>query len=415
MSRAAPLCGRVFYGSLPIDAHVPEIVDAVRRSRAVVVTAAPGAGKTTRVPPALVDDGPVLLLQPRRVAARAIARRIADERGWTLGQAVGWQVRFDRRFSPETRLLVATEGILTARLQQDPLLSDFVTVIIDEFHERSLHADLGLALVKQAWRARADLRIVVMSATLDAHRVSAFLDGCPVVDVPGRQWPLEVSYRPGVAIEEAIAETLPRTTGAVLCFLPGAPEIRRARESLGSRLRGAAVPILPLHGGLDADEQDPALRPGGGRRVVLATNVAETTLTVPDVTAVVDTGLHKVARYDPDRAIDSLDLERISLDSADQRAGRAGRTQAGIAVRLWDARDRLRPHREPEIARVDLASTMLDVIAWGGDPRTLEWFEAPPPGAMDAALALLTRLGATGSDQGQTGVRRGSDRGLTPV
>jgi ATP-dependent helicase HrpB len=391
---------------LPIDPYLPDIARLVRERRALVVTAAPGAGKTTRVPPALVGDGPVLLLQPRRVAARAIARRIAAERDWTLGREVGWHVRFDRRTSADTRLTVVTEGILTARLQQDPLLSDITTVIVDEFHERSLHADLGLALARQAWLARDDFRIVVMSATIDAARVATFLGGCPVVDVPGRTFPIDVTYRPGVALEDAVRESLgPKTT---LCFLPGAPEIRRAAERLSSmvgglRLRsGQGVRVLPLHGGLDPDEQDAAIAPSTEPRVILATNIAETTLTVPDVRVVVDTGFHKVARYDADRLVDSLDVERITADSADQRAGRAGRTAPGVAVRLWDARDRLRPHREPEIARVDLASVVLDVMAWGGDPTTFQWFEAPPAHALAAAIVLLRALGAIDAKTGLT-------------
>jgi ATP-dependent helicase HrpB len=382
---------------LPIDPALPDIVAALDERRAVVVTAAPGAGKTTRVPPRLTAEGAVLLLQPRRVAARAIARRIAAEQHWTVGREVGWQVRFERRFSSDTRLLVATEGVLTARLQQDPLLSDFRTVVLDEFHERSIHADLGLALARQAWIARADLRIVVMSATIDASRVAGFLGGCPVVDVPGRVYPVEIGYQAGMSMEHAIAARLPRLNGAMLCFLPGAPEIRQVadRVTLGER----AVRVLPLHGGLDADDQDAALSPASGPRVILATNLAETTVTVPDVTVVVDSGLHKVARYDPDRAIDSLDTERISADSAAQRSGRAGRTQAGTAIRLWDARDRLRPHREPDIARVDLGPVALDVIGWGGDPATLEWFEPPGAGALASALDLLQRLGALDRDR----------------
>ena len=198
----------------------------MRRSRAAIVTAAPGAGKTTRVPPALVPDGPVILLQPRRVAARAIASRIAFERGWPLGREVGWQVRFDRRFSRETRLLVVTEGILTARLQADPLLSDFRTIVLDEFHERSIHADLALALARQAWRARDDLRLVVMSATLDAEPVSAFLGSCPIVDVPARMYPLDIAYAPQMPLADAVRSVMHETTGSVLCFLPGAPEIQ---------------------------------------------------------------------------------------------------------------------------------------------------------------------------------------------
>jgi ATP-dependent helicase HrpB len=384
--------------SLPIDSHLPGIVGAVRSARAVVVTAAPGAGKTTRVPPALVGDGRVLLLQPRRVAARAIARWIAHEQAWTLGREVGWHVRFDRNFTDATRLIVATEGILTARLQQDPLVQDLRTIIIDEFHERSIHADLGLALAREAWRARDDLGLVIMSATIAAAPVAAYLDDCPIVDVPGRLHPIDIAYEPQLSVEQGIARVLPKSRGAVLCFLPGAGEIRRAADGLrrdAGRLGiPANIPVLALHGSLDAGEQDAALTPTDGPRIILATNLAETTLTVPDVVAVVDTGLHKIARYDADRAIDSLETERVSQDSADQRAGRAGRVQAGAVLRLWDARDRLRPHREPEIARVDLASVVLDILGWGGQPRALQWFESPPPGALDAAMVLLRRLGA---------------------
>jgi ATP-dependent helicase HrpB len=378
-------------------------VDAARRSRAVVVTAAPGAGKTTRVPPALLADGPAVLLQPRRVAARAIAARIAAERGWTLGREVGWQVRFERRFTASTKLLVVTEGVLTARLQTDPLLSDFRTVVLDEFHERSVHADLAIALARQAWRARDDLRIVVMSATLDADAVAAFLDGCPVVDVPGRQFPLDVSYAPGVPLADAAVAALSATAGQVLCFLPGAAEIGRGVADIQARV-GGDVDVVPLHGSLDADVQDRALQRSSRRRIVVATNIAETSLTVPGVTAVIDTGLQKIARYDAERGIDSLETERVTADAADQRAGRAGRIAPGIARRLWDARDRLRPHREPDIRRVDLAGAALDVIAWGGDPRTFEWFEAPPPDAVDAALALLERLGLVAADGRLTAV-----------
>jgi len=381
---------------LPVDAFIDDIRDAVGRAGAAVVVAAPGAGKTTRVPPALTEDGRVVLLQPRRMAARAIAARIADERGWTLGREVGWQIRQDRKFTAETQLLVVTEGILTARLQSDPLLADFRTIVIDEFHERSIHADLAIALAKQAWRARDDLRIVVMSATLDAAAVAKYLDGCPVVDVPGRLFPLDISYSPGQSVAAAAIEMLGATSGQVLCFLPGAAEIARTIQALEREsFAGRPIEILPLHGSLDAAEQDRAIRPSPTRRVIVATNIAETSLTVPGVTAVVDSGVHKVARYDADRAIDTLVAERITADAADQRAGRAGRLARGVVRRLWDGRDRLRPHREPEIHRVDLSSAVLDVIAWGGDPRTLEWFEPPKPDAIDAALALLERLGLT--------------------
>src|SRR5262245_49316182 len=381
--------------TLPIDAFTGAIVDAVHRRRAAVVTAPPGAGKTTRVPPALAADGRVILLQPRRVAARAIAARIAGERGWTLGREVGWQIRFERRFTAETRLLVVTEGILTARLQTDPLLSDFHTIVIDEFHERSIHADLAFALARQAWRARDDLRVVVMSATLDTAPVSAFLGGCPIIDVPGRTFPVDIAYEPGLPVAasvRALVEKRGREPFSVLCFLPGAPEIQRVVAELGGHVP-ADVDVLPLHGSLDVDTQSRALEASSRTRVIVATNIAETSLTVPGVTAVVDSGLHKVARYDAERGVDSLETERITLDAADQRAGRAGRLGPGIVRRLWDARDRLRPHREPEIHRVDLSSAALDIIAWGGDPRTFEWFERPREHALDAATDLLIRLG----------------------
>ena len=330
------------------------------------------------------------------MAARAIAQRIAVEQGWTIGEEIGWQIRLERRFSARTRLLVATEGVLTARLQQDPLLTDFKTIVIDEFHERSIHADLAITLAKQAWRARDDLRIVIMSATLDTAAASTFLDRCPVIDVPGRLFPLDVKYSPGAGIPDAVERVLASSTGDVLCFLPGAYEIRRAIDDLQSRRIAGELEILPLHGSLDAAEQDRALRRStdSRRRVIVATNVAETSITVPGVTAVVDSGLHKIARYDAERAIDSLETERITSDAADQRAGRAARTAPGVVDRLWDARDRLRPHREPEIHRVDLSAAVLDVIAWGSDPRELEWFERPSDDRLTAAVTLLERLGA---------------------
>jgi ATP-dependent helicase HrpB len=379
---------------LPIDAHLAEIVARTREARALVLTATPGAGKTTRVPPALADDGPVIVLQPRRVAARSIARRIASERGWTLGREVGWHVRFERQFGPSTRVLLATEGILTARLQQDPLLSDFRTVILDEFHERTVHADLGIALVRQAWLARDDLRIVIMSATIDSSAVASYLDGCPVIEIAGRTHALEIQYAPQARVGAAVDEALARTAGQVLCFLPGAPEIRRAETEVAPVASRYGADIVPLHGALPPEQQDAAIAEAARRRVILSTNIAETSLTVPGVTAVIDSGLHKVARYDPGRAIDSLLLERITQDSADQRAGRAGRVASGMVWRLWSATDRLRRHAEAEIHRIDLAGPVLSIVAWGGDPRTLAWLEPPPPHTIEAAFELLRRLGA---------------------
>jgi ATP-dependent helicase HrpB len=385
---------------LIIDAHVADVRDALERHRAVALSASPGAGKTTRIPPALIDAGPVILLQPRRVAARAVARRIAEEREWTLGREIGWQIRFEKRFTRDTRLLVVTEGILTARLQQDPLLSGFATIILDEFHERSIHADLGLALARQAWLARDDLRIVVMSATLDVQSVARFLGDAPVVKVPGVLHPLTIEHGEKDSIVDAVRSVMPRTAGQVLCFLPGAREIERAHADLSPIASSSGIEVVALHGSLDGDAQDAAIRAVDRRRIILATNIAETSLTVPGVSVVIDTGQVKVARYDADRGIDSLTLERITLDSADQRAGRAARLGPGLVRRLWDARDRLRPHREPEIATVDLAAPVLDVLAWGADPLFFDWFEAPSADRIHAALRLLHRLGAIDTDGG---------------
>ena len=380
---------------LPVDSALPRLHEALDRHRAAIVIAAPGAGKTTRVPPSVVGKGRVLLLQPRRVAARAMARRIAAERGWTVGREIGWHIRFERQFTADTRLLVVTEGILTAYLQQDPLLSDTSTIIVDEFHERNIHADLGLALAKQAWLARSDLRIVIMSATLDPDPVSRFLGGCPVIDVPGTLHPLTVEYAPGETVAAALADVLPRTTGNVLCFLPGAREIAETIGQCQGVAGKHAAELIALHGSMDASGQDAALSPGSARRrIIVSTNIAETSLTVSGVSAVIDTGLQKVARYDDERGVDSLTTERVTTDSADQRAGRAARLGPGIARRLWDARDRLRPHREAEIHRVDLSAPLLSILAWGGDLDSFEWFDRPNNDRIASAMSLLLRLGA---------------------
>lgn len=374
---------------LPIDEHVAGIVAHVRRARTAVVVAPPGAGKTTRLPPALAGLGRTILLQPRRVAARALTRRIAAEHGWRVGEEIGWQIRFERRFSARTRLLVATEGILTARLQSDPLLGDFGVIVLDEFHERSIHADLALALAKQAMLARDDLVLVVMSATIAAEEVSSFLGGARVFDVGARRFPVDIRYRPNTSVAGAVRAQLAEAAGDVLCFLPGAREI----DAACAQLAGVDALVLPLHGSLDVDAQERALAPAPRRKVIVATNVAETSLTVDGVTDVIDSGLQKVLRFDPETAVDHLVLERISLDSAEQRAGRAGRTAPGCCTRLWDERDILRPHREPEVRRVDLAGPLLDIVSWGGDPRTFEWFERPPEERIEAAAELLRLLG----------------------
>jgi len=375
---------------LPIDEHVGEIAAHVHAQRTAVIVAPPGSGKTTRIPPALAANGRTILLQPRRVAARALTRRIAGEQGWTIGEEIGWQIRFERRFSKRTRLLVATEGILTARLQSDPLLSDFDVVVLDEFHERSIHADLALAMVRQAAMSRDDLAVVVMSATLEAEPVADFLGGARVFAIDAARYPVDLQYKPGLTMAQAVREVLPAARGDILAFLPGAREIERTRSELGS----IDALVLPLHGSLDVGEQERALAPAGRRKVILATNIAETSLTVEGVTDVIDSGLHKVLRYNAETAIDHLILERIAADSAEQRTGRAGRTGPGRAFRLWDRRDVLRPHGDADVHRVDLTSTVLDIVAWGGDPMTFDWFDRPREERITAALDLLRRLGA---------------------
>ncbi len=379
---------------LPIDAHIDTVRAALRAHRAAVLVAAPGAGKTTRVPPSLIDDGMVLVLQPRRAAARALARRVAEEQGWTLGREVGWHVRFEPRFGQATRVLFATEGILTARLQHDPLLSDVTTVVLDEFHERSVHADLGLALARQAWLARDDLRLLVMSATIDPRPIARYLGDCPIVEVPGDPHPLTIEYAPDASLATVVDRALGGRAGSVLCFLPGAREIDESARQIDAAARRHGARVLPLHGGLPADAQDEALTDGPERRVVLATNIAETSVTVPGVRVVIDTGWQKVARYDAARAIDTLQTERVSADAAAQRAGRAARLGEGLAVRMWHAHDRLRHAREPDIARIDLAPVLLSILAWGGDVASFEWYEPPAPQRVKDAQTLLARLGA---------------------
>ena len=379
---------------LPVDASLPEVRAALASHRAAVLVAPPGTGKTTRVPPAVAAAGRVVVLQPRRVAARSVARRIADEQGWTLGREVGWHVRFDRRFSNDTRVLIVTEGMLTHYLDEDPLLTGASTVILDEFHERSVHTDLGLALVSEAWRARNDLRVIVMSATMDPTPVRAYLDGCPFVAVAGATHPLEVMHAPGQTVVSVLPMVLASGPGDVLCFLSGAGEIEQTLRQAGGIAARHDLDLLPLHGSLDADAQDRAIVPGARRRVVMATNIAETSLTVPGVSLVVDAGWQKVARYDAERAIDTLVTERVTADSAAQRAGRAARLGPGRAWQLWDASDRLRPAREPEVDRVDLAGVVLGLMAAGNAPESFRWFHAPSPERVQAARQLLARLGA---------------------
>ncbi|AMV37568.1 ATP-dependent helicase HrpB [Planctomyces sp. SH-PL62] len=393
---------------LPIDPSLPGVLDALKTRGALVLVAEPGSGKTTRVPPAIVragGAGQVVVLQPRRVAARSTAARIADEQGWTLGREVGYHVRFDRKATAATRLLIMTEGILTRRLLADPFLDGVGTVVLDEFHERSLHTDLAIALLREIRReVRTDLRLVVMSATLDAGPVARFLDA-PVIEVPGRTFPISASYRDAprptdpATIAGAVADALadPADRGHVLVFLPGMAEIRRAHRELSPIASRFDARVLPLHGSLPSDEQDAALRPSHQRKIILSTNIAETSLTIDGVTTVVDSGLARVAHHDASRGLDRLDLQAISRASADQRAGRAGRTGPGRAIRLWSEQRHalLEPFDAAEVHRVDLGAVLLTLHSWGvTDPGAFGWYEAPAADRIEAAEALLARLGA---------------------
>ncbi len=403
---------------LPIDAALPEIVARARDRRCLVLVAPPGAGKTTRVPVALVRAGlmaaghpALVLLQPRRVAARAAASRIAEENGWILGEEVGYQIRFERRIGRETRIRVVTEGILNRQLVADPFLEGVGAVILDEFHERSLHSDLALALLREVRDSvRDDLIVVVMSATMEAGPVAEFLGGAPIVRAEGRSYPVEVRYagssddplpdRVARAIEEAAASG---DAGDVLAFLPGVEEIRRAGRLLAPWAARSGVLVVPLHGSLPAEDQDRALRPAECRKVVLATNIAETSLTIDGVATVIDGGRARFASYDPARGLDRLELGRISRASADQRAGRAGRTGPGRCLRLWSGREHrgLADSDPPEVARVDLCGAVLALHAWGhADPAKFGWFEPPAAASMAAAGRLLAMLGATAGEGG---------------
>ena len=373
----------------------------------MVLSASPGAGKTTRIPPALIDAGPLILLQPRRVAARAVARRIAEEREWTLGREVGWHIRFEKRATRDTRLLVVTEGILTARLQQDPLLVGFR-------HDRPRRVSRAKHSCRSWPRARA---AGVARARRSAHRRDVGDARRPIgCAISGRRTGCQCAGRAASADDRVCGRGVDCRGGArrVVQDRRAGPVLssRRARDRarqfgpLINRRQRPGIAVVPLHGSLDGDAQDAAISPSDGRRIILATNIAETSLTVPGVSAVIDTGQVKVARYDADRGVDSLTLERITSDSAEQRAGRAARLGPGLVRRLWDARDRLRPHREPEIARVDLAGPVLDLLAWGADPLSFDWFEAPSTDRIRAALRLLCRLGAADSDEAGARITR---------
>ncbi|WP_135547392.1 ATP-dependent helicase HrpB [Paenibacillus cymbidii] len=399
--------------SLPIDTALPELRVALSAGPNAVLVAPPGAGKTTRVPPALLDEPwlagrRIVMLEPRRVAARSAARFMAEARGEAVGGTIGYRVRGDTKVGPHTRIEVVTEGVLTRMLQSDQALEGVGVVLFDEFHERSLHADLGLALCLQAQALlRDDLRLVVMSATLDAEPVAALLGGAPIVRSEGRAYPVETRHLPRPraagriepAVAAAIASALAEEEGDVLAFLPGAGEIRRVQTQLAAMALPPHVSVLPFYGDLPQEAQERALAkaPTGQRKVVLATSIAETSLTVEGVRVVVDSGLMRIPRFSPRTGMSRLETVPVSLASADQRRGRAGRLGPGVCYRLWTAQEEraLAPRGTPEIAEADLAPLALELAAWGaGDPAELAWLDAPPAAAYAQARGLLRQLGA---------------------
>ncbi len=403
---------RVSLSPLPIDDVLPELARALAEGVSALLTAPPGAGKTTRVPLALMGapwlgGRRIVMLEPRRLAARAAAARMAGSLGESVGQTVGYRIRHETKIGPSTRVEVVTEGILTRLLQHDPSLSEYGCVVFDEFHERSLHADVGLALCLDARRLfRPDLRVVVMSATLDCAGVATLLGDAPIVTGAGRSFPVAVRHlersRSG-SLDQDVAAVVRRAlreeSGSLLVFLPGMGEIRRVERRLQEAEVGAEVLIAPLHGELPQEDQDRAIAPAppGYRKVVLATSIAETSLTIEDVRVVVDAGLLRVPRYDPRTGLTRLDTIRVTRDSADQRCGRAGRLAPGLCLRMWTSVDHqsLLPRRPPEILDADLALCLLELAVWGaGDPAALSWLDPPPAGALARARRLLEQLGA---------------------
>jgi ATP-dependent helicase HrpB len=407
---------RSFDTPLPIDVVLDELARTLDHHNAAVLVAPPGAGKTTRVPLALLDapwvkDKKIIVLEPRRIAARASAERMAHTTGERVGETVGYRVRFGSKVSRATRIEVVTEGIFSRQILDDPELNGVAAVLFDEFHERSLDADLGLALARDAQTGlREDLRILVMSATLDGARVAKLLGEAPVIASEGRAFAVETRYLGRKAdaplerqMADAIALAVRADPGSVLAFLPGAAEIRRTQNLLAERVHDASVEIVPLFGALDASVQDRAIAPApkGQRKVVLATSIAETSLTIEGVRIVVDSGLARVPRYEPDIGLTRLETVRASRAAVDQRRGRAGRTEHGVCYRLWDEPQTasFAAYTQPEILSADLSSLVLDLAQWGvSDPTALAFLDPPPLPALKEARGLLRELGALDAD-----------------
>ncbi len=405
-----------FATALPIDEALPALTEALRTRDAAVLVAPPGAGKTTRVPLVLAEEPwakarKILVLEPRRIAARAAAERMAKTLGESVGETVGYRVRFGSKVSRRTRIEVVTEGVFTRLVLDDPALDGIAAVLFDEFHERSLDADLGLALARDAQRGlREDLKLLVMSATIDGARIARHLGDAPVIASEGRAFPVETRYLgrdPAAPIEAQVADAVVRAlraeTGSILVFLPGTAEIRRTETRLKERLDDPAVDIVPLYGALDAAMQDRAIAPApaGRRKVVLATSIAETSLTIDGVRVVVDCGLARIPVFEPDVGLTRLETVRVSRAAADQRRGRAGRLAPGVCYRLWDEGQTaaLEPFLRPEILAADLSSLVLDLAQWGvTDPDQLTFLDPPPRPALAEAKALLRALGAIDAD-----------------
>jgi ATP-dependent RNA helicase HrpB len=403
---------RTFNTPLPIDDALPRLTAALSGNNAAVLVAPPGAGKTTRVPLVLLDEPwagskKILVLEPRRLAARAAASRMASTLGEQVGDTIGLRVRFGSKVSKRTRIEVITEGVFTRLVLNDPSLEGVAAVLFDEFHERSLDADLGLALARDAQQGlREELKILVMSATLDGARVAALLGNAPVVESEGRAFAVETRYLgrdQRAPIERQVVDAAQRALradqGSLLVFLPGAAEIRRAETMLKERVTEPNVDIVTLFGALDAREQDRAISPApaGRRKVVLATSIAETSLTIEGVRVVIDSGLSRVPRYEPDVGLTRLETVRVSRAAADQRRGRAGRTEPGVCYRLWDEPQTgsLEPYMRPEILSADLSSFVLDLAQWGAsDPGKLAFLDPPPQAPLSEAKTLLAELGA---------------------
>ncbi len=397
---------------LPIHAVLEPLLAAVTDHPAVVLAAPPGAGKTTVVPLALLDlpglqGQKILVLEPRRLAARTAAERMAATLGQSVGETVGYRTRLQSRIGPSTRIEVITEGIFTRMILEDPGLEGVGAVLFDEFHERSLDADLGLALARESQAIlRDDLKLVVMSATLDTAGVSRLLNGAPIIEAEGRAFPVETRHlgrNPAERLEDAVTravlQALGEEDGSILVFLPGQGEIHRTQKLLQERLRPGAAEVVPLYGALDKAEQDRAIEPAapGQRKVVLATSVAETSLTIQGVRVVIDSGLSRVPRFEPSSGLTRLATVRVSRSSAEQRRGRAGRVEPGVCYRLWHEEETrgLVPHQKPEIQEADLTAFALDLARWGSrSAEGLALLDPPPAGAMAEARQVLTRLGA---------------------